>query len=187
MSLIELTFIAGVVAATSAIALPHMTSGLDEFRARAAVRHLAGRLQEVRQEAVTRGGNVAVRFTQVPDGYVFAFFADGNGDGVRTADIAAGIDARLAPDERLTDHFPGVEFGAWPGLPAADPASSAPGTDPIRIGASDLLSFSPLGTATPGSLYVYSARNQYAVRVLGETGRVRVLQFHRASQTWRSL
>jgi len=184
MSLIELTFAAGLLVTVSAIALPQLTAGLEELRARAAVRYVTSRLQKVRAEAANRSNHVAVRFTRDAEGYSFAVYTDGNGDGVRSADIHAGVDPRITDDERLPDHFPGVDFNALPGLPAADPSSSPPGNDPVRVGTSHILSFSPLGTATPGSLYVGSARQQYAVRVLGETGRTRVLRFDRARRTW---
>ncbi len=187
MSLIEVTFVAGVIATTSAIAIPQLATSLDDIRARSAVRYLAGRLQKVRAEAVGRSANVAVRFTAAGGTYVFAVYADGNGNGVRNADIEAGIDPRLTPDQRLSDHFRGVAFGAWPELPAADPASTPPGMDPIRVGASDLLAFTPLGTATPGTLYLGNARHQYAVRVLGETGRTRILAFNPRTRTWSRL
>jgi hypothetical protein len=85
------------------------------------------------------------------------------------------------------DQFPGVDFGALPGLPGAD-ASAPPGSDPIRLGASDRVTFTPTGTATPGSLYVRGPGNaQYVVRILGETGRTRVLKFSAGSGTWHPL
>jgi hypothetical protein len=43
---------------------------------------------------------------------------------------------------------------------------------------------SPDGTATSGTLYLQGKRAQYAVRVLGATGRTRVLAFDRERQTW---
>jgi hypothetical protein len=45
---------------------------------------------------------------------------------------------------------------------------------------------SPDGTATSGTLYVQGSRAQYAVRVLGATGRTRVLKYERGSGAWVS-
>jgi hypothetical protein len=46
----------------------------------------------------------------------------------------------------------------------------------VRFGSADLISFSPLGSCTSGSLFLRSrAGAQYIVRVAGGTGRVRVL------------
>jgi hypothetical protein len=132
-----------------------------------------------------RGRILAVRFSRVDGSYEFAVYADGNRNGVRAADIGVGRDPQLRPPRRLAESFPGVEFGAIPGLPAVDPSGSPPGEDPIRLGSSDMVTFTPQGTATPGSLYVHGRHDaQYVVRVFGETGKTRLLKFNRWSRTW---
>ena len=57
--------------------------------------------------------------------------------------------------------------------------------DPIRFNRSDLASFGPLGTGTPGSLYLTDGRRLVVVRVLNRTGRVRTLAWDRNTDTWR--
>jgi hypothetical protein len=48
-----------------------------------------------------------------------------------------------------------------------------------------LMSFSPLGTASSRTLYLRGAdRSEYAVRVLGATGRTRVLRLVASSGAW---
>ena len=82
--------------------------------------------------------------------------------------------------------FAGVDFGALPGLPPVDPGGTPPGTDPIRLGSGNILTFTPLGTASTGSLYVRGRRNsQYVIRIIGETGKTRVLKFDLVSQEWK--
>jgi len=69
-------------------------------------------------------------------------------------------------------------------VPDADnqPVTSSDG---VRIGSARILSLNPNGSATPGTLYIVSAHGaQYAVRVLGATGRTRVLKFDRVSNRW---
>ena len=107
--------------------------------------------------------------------YQYAPYEDGNGNGVRTAEIRAGIDRPLGPFERLSDKFPGVRFelGAW--VPDAD-GEDEYAADGVRIGSARLLTMSADGTATSGTLYVRGRQGQYAVRVLGVTGRTRMLQ-----------
>lgn len=57
--------------------------------------------------------------------------------------------------------------------------------DPIRFNQSDLASFGPLGTATPGTLYLTDRRSRLtAVRVTSRTGRVRVLRYDPGARTW---
>ena len=43
---------------------------------------------------------------------------------------------------------------------------------------------SPDGSATSGTLYVQGRRAQYAVRVLGATGRTRVLVYNPGMRQW---
>ncbi|MGH9888920.1 MAG: hypothetical protein ACREBE_25530, partial [bacterium] len=118
----------------------------------------------------------------------YAVYMDGNHDGVRTKDIQDGIDRRVGWDERLRDHFTGVEFGAQPGLPAVDAGSPPPGGDPIRLGASNMASFSSMGTSSSGSVFIRSRRNaQYVVRIFGTTATVRVLKFDQRTGQWTPL
>ena len=139
-------------------------------------------------EALSRHTTVALRFVQVGDSYQYAAYADGNGDGVRAADIESGVDPRIQDDEQLSNQFAHVAFGTLPGLPPVDPASPPPGADPIRFGVSDSAAFTPLGTATPGSLYIIGrSRAQYVVRVLGETGKTRILKFDAKVGQWKPL
>jgi hypothetical protein len=113
-------------------------------------------------------------------------FADGNGNGVRTVEIASGVDPNLSPAERLGQHVPGAEFGIIAGTPSIDNTGPLTGTDPIRLGRSDLVSFSPLGSASPGTIYLHGPdRKPWALRITGATGRVRLYEFDTARQTWR--
>ncbi len=48
--------------------------------------------------------------------------------------------------------------------------------------------FSALGTSTPGSLYIRGRRDaQYAVRLFGQTGKIRVLKFDQKTRLWKPL
>ena len=133
-------------------------------------------LRLARSWAVVHDANVAVKFRTAADGTVtFTLYRDGNGNGVLTADINAGKDPQVEPPRRLSNFGRGVGFGFPPGPPPADPGSPGhsltPG-DPIRFNASDLASFSPLGTSTPGSLYLTDSRNRLvAVRLDNRAGK----------------
>ena len=166
-----------IVAIVSATAIPQVLAGLDRSRAIAAARYLAQQCGIARFQAVGQGRYVALRFTPSGNDYVAELFVDGNRNGVRSADIAAGVDARLRPGVRLSADFPGARV-------ALDPALGL-GVDPIRLSGSTLLSFSPGGTATAGSVYVLGRDGtQLAVRVLGATGRTRVVRYQRAANAW---
>jgi hypothetical protein len=119
--------------------------------------------------------------------YRYAVYVDGNANGVRSADISDGNDRQVSHDERLPDQFPRVDFGAAPGLPAPD-SGAAPGSDPIRLGPGNMATFTPDGTATPGSLYVLGPGGlQLTIRIVGETGRTRILRFDARSRLWKPL
>jgi hypothetical protein len=139
----------------------------------AAARYLGGRMVMARTYAVTRSANVALRFTPTDSDATFQMFVDGNGNGVRTADIAGGVDRPLDQAVTLSDLFSGVMIAA------------ADGADPIQIGSANLMSFTPLGTATPGTIFVRGREGlQLQLRVVGATGRTRLLRYDEESGDW---
>jgi Type II transport protein GspH len=185
-SVLEMIFVCGLIVTAAGVAVPLLLSGLDAARTTGAARHLAGRLNLARMEAVKRSAYVALRIEGADTGYRYTFYVDGNRNGVRTRDIDQQIDRAIKPPERLSDNFSGVVFGILEGVKAIDGSGAlAAGSDPIRFGSSDLLSFSPIGSATAGTFYLHGQRKQQmAVRVLGVTGRVRVLRFDFATGQW---
>jgi type II secretory pathway pseudopilin PulG len=188
-SLLELMMVMGLAVTVTGAAVPQYLAGLDDLRARGAAHHLSGRLQRARMEAVMRSAMVGLQFTPVPGGgYSYAMYLDGNRNGVLTRDIQRGVDRLIGAAERLPDTFSGVEFGATPGLPPVDPGGTPPGSDPIRLGSGNIASFSALGTATSGTVYIRSRRGaQYAVCVFGETGKTRLLKFEPGTGQWKPL
>jgi type II secretory pathway pseudopilin PulG len=184
-SLLEVLFVLGTVATVSVVAVPEALTTIDDARAGGAARFVANRLLQARSEAVQRSRIVALRFDDASGTYTYSAYLDGNHNGVLAREIQSGIDRQIESTDTLRDRFMGVDFCTVPDLPAVDPASAPPGDDPIRFGSSDMVSFTPLGTATPGTLYICGRRNaQYAVRVYGETGKVRILKFNPASRQW---
>ena len=173
--------IAGTLSAT---ALPHGVRALDDFRTRSAARYLAQRAIDARFAAITRSAAAGLRFEPAPPDYRITSVVDGNGNGLRTADLQKGIDRTLTEPERLETHFAGVALGILPGVPDAD-GQPVSGSDGVRLGSTKLLSMNPDGTASSGTLYLHGRdRTQYAVRVLGVTGRVRVLKFDFVKGRW---
>jgi type II secretory pathway pseudopilin PulG len=184
-SLVEVLFALAVLVTLGGLAVPQLLATVDHVRAAGAVRYLTTRLHQVRMEAIVRSKNVALQITQTADGYSFATYVDGNGDGIRTHDMQNGTDPRLTRPERLPDQFSGVDFGVLPELPSPDGSSTALGSNPIKLGSSNILTFTPLGTSSSGSLYVRSKGNsQYVIRILGETGKTRVLRFDSRRRLW---
>ena len=185
-TLIEAGVVLVLIGVSAALALPSMRLGVEGLRTTAAARHLAALIQSTRVRAVTQSVHVGLRFEQDGEWYRYTMYADGDGDGLRARDIRSGVDPRLADFERIGDRFPGVAIGIATRLPGIAGREALPaGSDPIRFGASDGLTFSPMGTATSGTLYLHHrSGRQLAVRVLGATGRVRVLEFNEDTASW---
>jgi len=187
-SLVELLVVAGLIATTGAMAVPHLLVAMEDTHTSGAARYVSAQLQRARMEALGRSTHVALRFSQTGSGYSYAVYVDGNGNGVRSADINQGIDRQLGAQERLPDQFEGVDFGLLPGLPPVEPGGAAPGTDPIKLGSSEILSFSATGTSSSGSLYIRGRESaQYVVRVFGDTARIRILRFDAQAGRWMPL
>jgi hypothetical protein len=135
--------------------------------------------------AVKRTTRVACRFQPDTDDYRVAMFQDGNGNGVRSTDIAIGVDPRLTLDVRLSALFSGVRFGIGADVPLIDGGYA---TDPIRVSGGTYVTFGPDGTSSSGSVYIRGSReSQYAVRVFGITGRSRVFKYVRRTGAWTPL
>jgi len=184
-TLVEMLITLSVATTVVAIAMPIVSEGLDSQRTAAAARYVSGRVMNSRLDAIKRSADVALRFVpDVPD-YTFTSYLDGNGNGVRSADIRTGTDRPLTTSEHLPDNFKDVRFGLMPGLPDAD-GLRTDSTDGVRIGIARILTMSPNGTATSGTLYIRGRHAQYAVRVFGVTGRTRVLQYDTGQRKWIS-
>ncbi len=181
---IELLLSVAIAVTTLGIAIPATSSALDDMRTSTAARYLAGRIVSARLDAVQRSAPVAFRFERIGGAYAFATFADGN--GVRLTEMADGTDPPLTASERLSAHFAGVDFALTGGVPDLDGAVSAADGDGVRIGSARILTLGPDGTATSGTLYLRGRRGQYAVRVLGATGRVRLFQYRPGAREWKA-
>ena len=183
-TLLELLLALAITAIVLGMSVPMTASALDEMRAAMAARYVEGRIMNARMLAVRRSTSVALRFEPSGSDYRLAEYVDGNGNGIRSAEIAAGMDRRLAPPQLLRDEFPLVVFGLRAGIPDLDGRRSTADSDGVRIGASRILTLGSDGTATSGTLYLHSRRGQFAIRILGATGRTRVLRFDTGPGQW---
>ncbi len=124
-SLVELLMVIGVSLVVGALALAAFAPLGASARAIGAARYLAALLQRERIEAVRTGRVCGLHFDDDGSAIGFARVVDGNGNGLRSAEIAGGIDPTRGPRVRLADAFAGVRFaivddvpahrrGAWP-------------------------------------------------------------------------
>ncbi len=183
-SLPELLIVSAVIGIAGAIVVPATVTATDEAHVRQAAAYLAGRLRLARQEAVFHTAATGLLFDLVAGRWTFRVCVDGNGNGLRRSDVTRGADRCADGPIDLATEFSGVTVAVDPTLrgPDGEPGSS----DPVRLGASNLASFSPAGTCTAGSIYLRSSRGeQFVVRVAGINGRTRVLKYDRATRAWR--
>ena len=182
--LIELLLCVAISATFLGIAVPLATSALDEMRTAMAARYVAGRILAARLDALQRSTCVGFQFEASGSDYSFATYVDGNQNGIRTTEIASGIDPIGLMGERLGDRFSGVRFGLAESVPDLDGVRQLTDSDGIRVGSPRILTLSPDGTASSGTVYIRGSRAQYAVRILGATARTRVFQYQRGADRW---
>ena len=188
-TLLELLAVLAIFGIVAALAVPRLLDATARLRVKLAATETATALRLARSTAVRFRCHVAVRFERRGEAVWWGVFGDGDGDGVRSQDIAAGTDPQLQSWLPLRRMGASVRLGFPPGPPPRDPASGRRMKgldDPIRFNRSDMASFSPIGSSTPGSLYFTDGKSQLAaVRVFGRTGKVKVIVYDHATETWR--
>lgn len=189
MTLGELLVVVGILAVMLAVGLPAAAELRDAGRAAAAARQLAMTFASERWRAVATSRSCGLLFESGPDGWSWLEVEDGNGNGLRTAEVRSGVDPVRSPRRRIQTIVSGTTLGWPPGgpFPEAPPGTGllSDGDDPVRFGRSDLVSFSPNGRASSGTLYVTDGRSRlYAVVLFGPGARVRVWRWDRGAGRW---
>ncbi len=186
-ALIDIIVASTLSVTLAAIAVPVIGGTLDRERTIVGAKYLAGQLLRARLESLKRARAVAIRFELVDGRTRFQLFADGNGNGVLQRDIDRRIDQPVAPAAWLDDQARDISLRLNQDVTEiAGTSTLGAGDDPLRIGNTSLLTFTPTGGATSGTLYVSAPRGpQMAIRVFGATGRTRVLMFDARMRQWR--
>ena len=188
-TLVELVTVLAILAMAVAVAFPAAAMLRDGGRAAAGARTMATILSAQRWKSVAGHRIRGLQFRKVGSGWSWREVADGNGNGLRTAEITRGIDPVLTEDNALWRQVPDVTLGIPPGgpYPEAPPGTEklSAGDDPVRFGRSDLVSFGPGGSASSGTLYVTDGRRGlFAVVLFGPTARLRVWRFNPEERRW---
>ena len=153
----------GLIAAAT---VPPVAAALERSRTLAAARFLQSRMMLARAEAVSRGVVVALRLTGLPGDATLTTVLDGNRNGVLNVDILSGIDVPAGTPAALAALFRGI---------TVSPVTTR-GT---------LLSFSPVGTSSSETITVEGRDGaRFGVRLLGATGRARVLRYDWVDGSW---
>lgn len=188
-TLAELLAVLAIVAMAVAVTLPAAAMLRDGGRAAAGARTMATLLSAQRWKSVAGHRVRGLQFRKSGSRWSWREVLDGNGNGLRTAEITRGVDPVASNDQTLERLVSDVTLGIPPGGPYPE---APPGTDmltaaddPVRFGRSDLVSFSPVGAASSGTIYVTDGRGGlFAVVLFGPTARLRVWRFRPEVGRW---
>ena len=181
LSLIDVLFAMSLALAAAGAAVPAMLEVNRAVKLRAAAAFISGYLQQARLEAVSRGRPVGVRFRAEDDDWRLAAFVDGNGNGIRNADIDAGVDREVDREAAFSARCPSVRIARLDGVPDVN---GVPGGEAVRFGVSRIAVFDADGSASSGSLYLTDGRTQLAVTVTPATGRIRIRRWDPRLAVW---
>jgi Tfp pilus assembly protein FimT len=189
LTLPELLVATTVAMLVATALLPSLEQFRGAVRTAAAARLLVVRLQGLRAKSVSRACAFGLLFQRDEHGWLWFEVRDGNGNGLRTADLSKGRDMVLSGPHRFADLLPNVDFG-FPErklIPRIPPRAGWVHDleRPVRIGNTALLSFSPLGTSSSGTLFVSDGQKHLMAIVLyGRTGRIRVWRHDFENSRW---
>ncbi len=186
-SLPELLVVLAILGLVFALSVPALSDLLAEEGLQAAAREVSAILTAARARAVFQGAEVGVKWISAGGDLVLSVHQDRNGNGVTTAEIRNGVDRLVAGPYWLRGKYPGISFSFVPGFDDLDPGGAPIGDlgDPLRFGRSDICSFSPLGKASPGSVYLSNGkRRQAAVRITPSNAKIQIFTWHGKSLKW---
>ncbi len=189
-TLIELLAVLTVAGLAIVAAAPTGARMRSEARMAAAVREISVTLQALRWRSVSSRRGQGLWFRESAGTWSWVEVEDGNGNGLRIAELRAGIDRIRSGPRRVDSREGGVRLGLPEDLPVprVPPGQGwlDPRAGPVRFGPSRLVAFGPTGSASSGSLYLVDGdRGLSAIVLFGPTARVRVVRFDRDRGEWR--
>jgi prepilin-type N-terminal cleavage/methylation domain-containing protein len=189
-SLTELTATLAILAVTAMLSIPAAAEISRQLTMRAACNEIAAIFTRARAMAVFEHRDVGIRWTSLGGDVTFAVYQDMNGNGVLTEEIRKGIDVLVEGPVSMKRRYPGISFSFLPGFTALDPNGDPIGnlSDPIKFGRSDICTFTPLGNASPGSIYLSNGRNRQAiVRISPSSARIQIFEWETGRRAWNRL
>ena len=170
-----------------ALGLPVVAQIGGQAGLRAACNQVASHLHQARSRAAARRVDVGVRWVAAGGDATLYVYEDGNGNGVLSADVLSGVDRLVAGPYSLRVKDPSISFSFFPGFHGPDPGGSPIGNlaDPYRLGEANMTTFSAVGHASPGTVYLSDGRGrQGAVRISPGSGRIQLYEWRPGSRRW---
>ena len=147
-------------------------------------REIVDLLEFCRWRAISEGSYAGAIMTETNNTYEASIFLDGNNNGIRNADVLSGVDRRLRGPVQLRRALGDVNLGFLDTpVPQIPPRRGfIPDVDdPIKFGRSDIISFSPQGDSSSGTIYLacHSQNEMYALVLFGATSRLTLWRLRR--------
>lgn len=182
ISLLEVMVSFLVVSLLVAVSLGAFSRIRERNYADSILRKMEALVAETRALSIIKKTNIGILFESI-DGKIFVeIYEDMDWDGVNRKDIEKGIDKMISKKILLNMDNSKIEIPKSVKLdPSNKPITSM---DAVKFGKGDILTFSPKGEATPGTLFISEDRRDicWAIRVAGLDGRIRV--FKHQNGTW---
>jgi prepilin-type N-terminal cleavage/methylation domain-containing protein len=185
-TLIELLTVVGIIGVIAGITLPAFSTYRRHNSILVAANEFRGIFRLVRSRAIAKGRHAGVKFVKVNSTWTYSLYDDGNGDGIRNADINKGIDRKWA-GPFVVGRESALAKVALPPYVIRDPDGDLlhPTDSAVQFGNSTICSFAPVGNGTPGSIYLVDGSGEiYCVRVYGSLGKVRMLRYNGGRRKW---
>ncbi len=181
----ELLVVLAILSLTLSAAAPAMNDIASGLSLQSACLSVATVFNEARGRAVFHRRDVGVRWISSGGDLTLAIYEDRNGNGVLTVDIRSGVDVLVAGPISMSKRFPLTSFSIVSRL-TVDPNGTPIGNhaDPIRFGRSDICTFTPLGNASPGSIYVSNGKRQGLVRISPTNAKIQIYEWLPATGRW---
>lgn len=184
-TLIELLIVIAIIGLILGVAFPNFHKIQRRIALRAAAGEMRSAFHLVRMRAISHNRNTGLKFLLLNGAWHFATYEDGDRDGVRNDDIAKGIDKLVAPPRVVFSQSRIITIGL-PGYPFKDPDGDTV-KSAVTFNQTLLASFSPLGEATPGTIYITDFDGDlWCVRVYGASAKIRALRYDRDKKRWVS-
>jgi hypothetical protein len=150
-------------------------------------REVLALLESCRWKAVNERSYAGAIIDQDADRHRVSLYLDGNGNGIRSAETESGKDPYFRGPFHLYkasgDIGAGILSDSIPQIPPRKGFLNA--DDPIQFGKSNIISFSPKGDSSSGTLYLAcrSQQQMFAIVVYGATARFRLWKY--SNQKWQ--
>ncbi|HEV7242130.1 MAG TPA: hypothetical protein VGQ36_23065 [Thermoanaerobaculia bacterium] len=184
-TLIDVLILVAFVGIVIGIGYPNVVRVQRRMALKSATGELRSIFHIARIRAISGGKGAGLKFEEIRGGWHYAMYSDGDRDGIQNDDIKTGIDTLIVPPRAVFSQSRNVTIGLIDG-PVRGPDGDLV-REPVMFNQSAICSFSSVGEATPGTIYVRDKHGDlWCLRVSGLTSKVQTLRYDRETKRWES-